>query len=191
LYNINDNNNALPYQEVSIGVTKVILSNGFYTGDQLRSHMETVLQSDISGAFSVTYSAITGKYTFTDSTSFRFNDEDSTGCLDVIGFTSGGDYGTTQTSAQPANLTPYEDIYIQIDEDKARTIQRRAFKFYTFLIPIPVTDFGAVVRYRRGQDEAQQMKLNMERYLTIKFYDKNAKLIQFNEKDWKLVLKKK
>lgn len=192
-YNIHSNNNNIPVQQVLPTVIQnVSLTKGFYTAEELRSHIESRLQSVIAGTFSVSYDSKTGKYTITDSTEFRFNDAAETGCLDVLGFDTGGDYATSQTSVRPVNMTPYEDIYIYISEDKIRNVVRSDTKHYsTFHIPLQQTDFGGLIRYRRQSDEPQHMRVSSERYLTFTFLDKNDKSIDFNDMDWKLVLTKK
>jgi len=119
-YNIDSTNNSLFYQEIiaelngvniQVNNTTLYIQSGNYNAIQLASYLTSNLPRT-----TVTYSTITGKYTFINSTyNFIINSQYSS-CLSILGCSTNDLYNTSAlkmlVSNTPANLSPRQCICI-------------------------------------------------------------------------------
>ena len=188
IYNIHSNNNILPYQESSVNVN-IELTEQFVNGDDLATHLQTKINAVSSGTASVAFNANTGKFTITNSVNFKFNFESygNGTCYDLIGFNNTNtEYGTSATSNYPANLVPYQTIFIDIKNDSLKSVVDNNYNQHSLIIN-QSSNFGDICTCLANDKQPQFIDLTPTKRLEITFYDQNNNLINLN--NWCLILK--
>lgn len=191
MYIINDNNRTL-----IIDSTTYLLPKGNYNASNLIPEIETLLGAN----FSITFSSITNKYTFT-KTSGEFTIQGTSTCLGLLGFgagTSNISVGSVLTSTYPVDFSGESTIYIDIPNLKTfnvssrTTIQSSLVKSILLDVPYgsllyyenPVSATGSIIQEDHisfvhiqllGQDEETLINLengNWQMTLEIGFIEK-------------------
>ena len=145
-YNIDSTNNSLFYQEIVVdgngaqtGVinTSLYITSGNYNAIQLASYLSSNLPRT-----TVTYSTITGKYTFINSTYNFIIKSQYSKCLDLIGCSNNDLYNTSAlkqlVSYTPANLSPRQCICISSNLQTGNINNQQSFN-RSILCSIPIT----------------------------------------------------
>lgn len=145
LYNVDDTNNEIYFGEDGAGNFLVTLTNGYYTADELRSHVETEMNtSGGAGTYTITYDSNTNKYTFTvagappNTFQFLWGDNsaqplanlllgfDVVNSVDLISF----------SSTQSIELDTYSALLINIVEDGLKNVTLVDGTEYSLIFPI-------------------------------------------------------
>ena len=189
LYNITSNNNILPYQEGAT-YTAIELTTQYTNGTDVATDIETKINAVSSGTASVSYSESTGKFTITNTTNFylKFGDVSTNTCSNLLGFSSNNTTdGTSITSDVFADLEPFKTIYIDIKQDKLKSISDESYNSHTFMV-LGTSNFGELFIYKSldWDFEPQYMTLNETKRLQITFYDENKNALTLT--NWFLVL---
>ena len=188
VYNINQYNNILPYQEGAT-YTAIELTQQYASGNELAADIQNKINAVSVGTASVTYNDNTGKFTITNTTNFhlKFGDVTTNTCYNILGFNqSNTTDGTSVISTNIADLTPFKCLYIQISEDKYQNIKTENYRDYTFVIT-GKSDFGDVFQYIE-QSIPQKCYFSNTNKITIKFYDE--KYNELSIRNWCLVMRR-
>jgi hypothetical protein len=188
VYNITSNNNILPYQDFGGSLTEITLTQQYINASDLASHLQTKINAVTSGMASVSYDSNTGKFTITNTVSFRITFGDytsSNGCHNLLGFSGTNlTYATTQTSDNTANLVPFQCIYVKIKQNRLNSIYDENYGDYSLVVTVD-GDFGARCSYISPLPLQQKIQLDDCKRLEITFYDQDSHQITLN--NWCLI----
>ena len=188
LYNINQYNNILPYQEGAT-YTEIELTQQYANGQDLATDIQSKINAISTGIASVVYNNNTAKFTITNTTNFylKFGDITSNTCYDVLGFNqSNTDNGTSITSTNKSDLVSCKQIYIDIEDDRYKNIKTENYRSYTFVIQNTKSDFGDIFEYIE-QSIPQRCLFSNTKKIHINFY--NEKYQPINLTNWCLTLR--
>jgi len=195
-YNIDSINNTLFYQEILVDVngnqtgtinTTLNMSSGNYNAIQLA----TYLQSNLPRT-TVTYSTITGKYTFINSTyNFIIRSQYST-CLSLIGCSTNDLYNTSVlkslTSFTPANLSPRQCICISSNLPTGNiNNQQGSNRSIICSIPIISQPFS-LITYNNINGSKFNLYSNFINFINIKLSDQNGSILNLNGQYFSITL---
>ena len=189
IYNVNSTNNRIVLADTSdVIITNVTLTEGYYTGGEIAT-----LITSIASGFSASYSANTGKFTFTYTGDFKllFENYDNT-CHDLIGFEK-NDYtssGSSLTSVNTANLTPINTIYLWIEQNRHKKVIDQNNNDYSLEITDKSSVFGGTFCYEViDESMMQQIDIRDTRFLKMKIYDQNNNILDISQ--WTMILESK
>lgn len=200
MYIINDNNRTLIIEPVGAPghSTTYLLPKGNYNASNLIPELETLL----GVGYSVSFSTITNKYTFTKS-SGEFTIQGTSTCLNLLGFEAGvssTSVASVLISTFPVDFSGESTIYIDIPNLKTfnvssrTTIQSSIVKSILIDVPYgsllyyenPVSSTGSIIQEDNisfvhvqllGQDEETLINLengNWQMTLEISFVEKQV-----------------
>ena len=196
-YNIDSTNNCLFYQEKVVDGngaqtgtinTTLYIPSGNYNAIQLANYLQTNLPRT-----TVSYSTITGKYTFTNTTyNFIIKSQFST-CLELIGCNQTNDIYNTSvlksyTSYIPANLSPRQCICVTSNLT-TNNINNQVGNNRSILCSIPINcqPFSLIV-YENKADAKFDLYTNNINYINIRLTDQNNNIINLNGQNFSITL---
>lgn len=198
LYNVNAYNNILTAQvNNGVGTTAytITLTQGFYSLADLASMLDTIFTATTgqigANQINVTASDSTGKITFTAvaPATFYFTFSGSSySAQKILGFNADQtSLASSTVSTYPADLFPYKNIYLSIDENKGSSIQGASYFSSSLWIPFGNT-FGEPFIYKCKNEVEQFITLNHPNKIRFKFHDDSNNPIEMNNVDWELIL---
>ena len=184
IYNVTNNNNILPYQE-GASYYALELTNQYGNGNDIATDIASKINAVTAGTATVVYSAVTGKFTISNTTNFylKFGDVTTNTCEKLLGFsqTNTSD-NTSATSDKIADLVSFKHIYIKIDEDKIQAVRNHNYKENSFIIQAN-SSFGDKCCYMSKNNDIEPQLIrfsNPIKRLTINFYDELNSSITIN-----------
>lgn len=195
-YNIDSSNNCLFYQEIIVdtnnnqtGVinTNLYISSGNYNAIQLAAYLQSNLPRT-----TVTYSTITGKYTFINSTYNFIIKSQFSNCLGLIGLNSSDIYNTSVLksliSYTPANLSPRQCICISSNLPTGN-INNQLGNNRSIICSIPVSSqpFSLIV-YNNQNNAKFNLYSNILNNINIRISDQNNSLLNLNGQFFSITL---
>ena len=190
IFNVNDNNNQIYITE---GTTpyEITLTNGYYTIDELKSHLQDKMSASLTGTITITINDITNKFTITDTNSYYFtfgtNTNNSANAL--LGFNETDQtLSTSHTSDNCVDLNSVKQIFINITQNDDRCVKGIDY-FSTSLIIQNDSNFGELFRYIKNDNFEQFVKFNNTKSLEIKIHDLDNNDIELNS-DYILIFEK-
>ena len=190
VYNVNDNNNKIPFIENNISYTAT-LTNGYYDSSDFVSHLSTILNNEAIGTITITLDENTRKLTITDTLNihFTFGSNTNNSGNKLMGFNeTDGTANTTQVSENAIDLNSCKNIFINISENDDKNIIGTEY-FDSSLIITGLGEFGEMVRYIDNDNFDQYIKMRNTKYLELNFHDSNNNEISLNS-EYILILKK-
>ena len=189
LYNITSNNNILPYQQ-GASYYAIELTQQFANGTDIASDIQTKLNAIPSANVSVSYDSNTSKFTITNTTSFylKFGDVTLNTCSELLGFSNTNTTdGLSVTSTTTADLIPFKQIYINIEQDTFKNIKNENYTENTFLIS-GSCNFSDNFTYISKENDINPQICNFKatKRLKISFY--NEKDENISPQNWLLTL---
>ena len=186
LYNVNQYNNII-YYDLSGVPTTATLTLGNYSYSQLATEIGT------QTGFTVTFNVNTGKFTFTNGVVFKFtfgtNTTNSANILLGMNKVDGSD-ALSHTSDNMADIYPYKEFYITIDEDNNKHITGNNHFNVSLLIQDRNTTFGSILHDTNLENYNQVIKIQNTKQITYRIVDRDGNLIDFNGNNWTLYLEK-
>jgi hypothetical protein len=196
-YNIDSTNNTLYYQEIIVDAngnqtgtinTSINISQGNYNALQLGSYLQSNLPRT-----TVSYSTITGKYIFTNTTyNFIIKSQYST-CLSLIGCNTSNDVYNTSilkslTTYSPANLSPRQCICISSNLPTGN-LNNQIGNNRSIICSIPVSSqpFSLIV-YNNPNNAKFNLYSNTINYINIRLADQNNNPINLNGQYFSITL---
>ena len=176
-YSINSTNNILVYLYLGTQYT-VTIPVGNYNINQLI----TALQSLMSN-FTVSYTSVTNKLTFTNSSNNNFSFLPSSTCFGIIGFSDGNTYTSNAyvlTSVNCINI--YSITYIQVNSNfLTYNINKKQINNLNILglIPIQTTPFS-LIQYNNSTNYKINLFINQISSIRIKLTDNLGNLLDLN-----------
>jgi hypothetical protein len=195
-YNIDSTNNVLFYQEILVDGngaqtgtinTTLNMASGNYNALQLASYLTSNLPRT-----TVSYSTITGKYTFGNSTNnFIIKSQYST-CLSLIGCSTNDLYNTSAlkalTSYTPANLSPRQCICVSSNLPTGN-INNQLGSNRSIICSIPVVNQPfSLITYNNVNGAKFNLYSNFINFLNIKLSDQNGALLNLNGQHFSITL---
>ena len=191
LYNVNNINNQIYFDETSVLKTATIV-NGFYYPTDFGTAIKTAM--DLAGANTYTpvFDSITGKFTITSTGNYGFSNLTNTdnSARILMGFDAIDQVeGVTQTSDNVIDLNPYKTILIKFQDDLNKHVESSKINTASLIISTDA-EFLGVIRYKRNKNYSQYIKLSSGKQISFKFIDKDNNLIPLNGANWEMYLKR-
>lgn len=149
VYPVNDTNNTVIFSEGGAGDITSTLTNQSYTGTQLATELQSVLNADGGLAYTVSYDNQTGKLTFTVSSStvqFKTSDTAMTSSY-ILGFNTATDTADSATvvSTYPIRLDGSRYLDIEMNTSTHSISSKNSSSPF---VRVPLTaGFGSIVVY--------------------------------------------
>lgn len=196
LYNVVSNENDTIYFEHSTdGILTAYLTSGYYSASTLLTEIKTKM--DILGVanYTITYSTITGKYTFTPSAGnfgFIFLTNTGSSARYLLGKNAVDDVlASSQISDNVIELKLHDIIAVKIAQDNGTHTTLGDGTECSFIIPIKDKTFGQVIHYQRNTNFGQYAVFGSSiSTLDIDLFAGDGDLLQTNGIDWCMGLKK-
>lgn len=181
-YNINSSNNYLEYYENGM-LKHLTITPGNYNTNSLISKL---LQSMTN--FTITYSSVTNKFTF--SNIFLFSFTNSSTCLSLLGFSTGMSATNYMlTSDICVNLSPYRCICIGSNL-KTFSVNTLLPNNQSILASIPInTAPNSVIVYENKNNFKCNTYTNTINNLRIRLMDHKFNTLDLNGCHWTITLK--
>ncbi len=194
IYNVEVGINDTIYWDDGTPRTSVIPA-GFYTTEQLRAEVETQMDANASAlTFTITYSGITGKYSWVGSGAFQFVWLTNSGQTDQARFLLGYDLVDTvsnvnQTSDKLADLKLHSNIIIDIAGDGNQHVTLLGGAEHSLLIPLD-SDFSVSLHHVKEQTYQQTIGFatNLSS-LNIKLFDQTGVAL-VNVPEYELIIRR-
>ena len=195
-YNIDYTNNVLFYQEILVDTnnnqigtlnTTLNIASGNYNALQLASYLTSNLPRT-----TVTYSTITGKYTFINSSNnFIIKNQYST-CLSLIGCATNDLYNTSVlkslVSYTPANLSPRQCICISSNLPTGN-INNQLGSNRAIICSIPVISQPfSLITYNNTNGAKFNLYSNFVNFISIRLSDQNGAVLNLNGQHFSITL---
>ena len=194
-YNIDSTNNSLFYQEIVVdgngaqtGVinTSLYITSGNYNAIQLASYLSSNLPRT-----TVTYSTITGKYTFINSTYNFIIKSQYSKCLDLIGCSNNDLYNTSAlkqlVSYTPANLSPRQCICISSNLQTGN-INNQLGSNRSIICSIPITTSPFSLITYNTHSSKFNLYTNFINNITLKLTDQSGVSLNLNGQYFSITL---
>ncbi len=202
VYNITNLNHTLDF---SVGVTlySITIPNGLYDAVTLASTIQTLMQAAVANVWSVTYSAITKKLTFSGTSAFILllasgaASSATNNLWQVLGYansagTAAADSvsGTSTTSTYAVQLSLPLTIMIKIQNIGTEVISSDN-DYCEFTIP-NVSQGGSYIEFTSNGNYEQIVRIpyairNIGK-LDVAFFDRNNVQLDFLNLDWCLIV---
>ena len=191
IYNVNDNNNKIYWNENGGNLTTT-LTNGCYNYTDFATHLSTQLNASASGTITISFNENTRKLTISNDTHnfyFTFGTNTSNSARVLLGFNeTDGTNSTSQTSTNPIDLNTYKNIFINIKQNNNRNVEGIDFFNTSFVINGTGT-FGDTFRYINNDNFSQYVKFRNIKQVEITIHDLNNNSITLNS-EYQLILQK-
>ena len=187
-YNITTSNNQLYYSIDGGGTSALTITAGNYNSTTLRTEILQQLTNVGISNISITFSTISGKYTFTISAG-EFTFYSSSTIFKILGFTLGTNHTSiTQnlSTTYPINLLGALKLKITSQAIHISNIDSLGASTNTLIeVPISASNFGLILYHNTSNihNILNQTSLNG---IDILIMDDNSNLINFNNQDWSM-----
>jgi len=197
LYNVVAGENDKLYVEHSVdGNNTLTLTPGKYSSSTLLTELKTQLDSISAVVYTITYSATTGKYTFTPDSGnfgFKFSTNTTASCRFLIGKNAVDDVlGASQVSDNPIDLKLHDIIAIKILQDNNSHGTLSGGTEFSVLIPLDSSvAFGDTIHYKTNVNFQQSFAFSSAvNTLDIELYAGDGDLLPINGTEWCMSMKK-
>ena len=183
-YNINSNNNKLVYYDNgTTNVRTVIIQPGNYNTNTLISFLLQYMT-----AFTITYSPVTNKLTFSNTSDFAFYN--SSTCLALLGFSGAmASTNSSLTSDICVNLSPYRCICIASNL-KTFSVNTLLPNNQSILASIPInTAPNSIIIYENKNNFKCNTYTNTINNIRIRLMDHKFNTLDLNGCHWTITLK--
>lgn len=190
IYNINDTNNKIYFNENGSNLTGT-LTNGFYLANDFKDHLTTTLNNTATGTITITLNENTNKLTITNTLLFYFTFGTNTNnsAYKLMGFNAlDGTNATTQTSDNAIDLNSYKCIFMDIDQNNSKNIFGTEYFNTSFCITSDCS-FGEKLTYINQDYYDQYINLNNTKQINYTFHDNKYNELNLNS-EFELILKK-
>lgn len=192
IYNFTTSNNTIYFRENATNKTATV-TPGFYTADTLATTLASILTTASGGfnTYTVTYSAITGKLTFSAGSNFQFMaGTNPTFPYRELGITQADTVAATSlTSTNCVSLERPVRVYLSMDlcDEPILIGNATATSDASFSIPVDV-NFMQVVDYEPTNEPIVRARRTNPDQITFKLKDGFGNLINLNGLEWTVQL---
>ena len=181
-YNINSSNNQLVYYDNGNIKTHTITPGNYNTNSLISNLLQTMT------SFTITYSPVTNKITFSNTYNFSFYA--SSTCLGLLGFSGAvSSVNNTLTSDICVNLSPYRCICIASNL-KTFSVNTLLPNNQSILASIPInTAPNSVIIYENKNNFKCNTYTNIINTLRIRLMDHKFNTLDLNGCHWTITLK--
>lgn len=144
VYNVDDSNDEIYFDEGAAELGPVLIPHGYYTTQAALAAAAKIIMDAVSGTtYTITFDALTSLFTFTPAVgTFAFNwGTNSTQPIAnlLFGFDAvDGVLAATQVSTQGADLDPHSNLLIRITEDALQNVTLVNGTEFSLIIPLNV-----------------------------------------------------
>ena len=183
-YNINSNNNVLNYTLNSVNYT-ITITPGNYNITQLITTLKTLMSG-----FTITYSSITNKITFSHST-YNFSFLSTSTCQEILGFELKTTYTSTLlslVSVSCISLISIKCINV-VSNLLTYNINKSNPNNQSILCCIPITTQpNSIIEYKNNNNFRSNLFINQISNIVIKLMDQNSNILDLNGLDFFLTI---
>lgn len=186
-YNINEFNNNFYYTYYN-GSTYSNYSFELAVGNYNITTLLNALNTELTGRITLTYNSMTFKITFQASLGCGFTlNSGENNMLSVIGFDEATQLANSIISTNLINLAGVQSLYICMDNLSITSNTSKTSRLNNILecinIAVPT---GNTQVYQNTTNTRYKIAENNITNLTIKMYDENYNLVDFNNTNWSL-----
>lgn len=144
VYNVDDSNDEIYFDEEGAELGPVLLPHGYYTTEVALASAAKIVMDAVSGtSYTITYNALTNLFTFTPAAgNFAFNWDTNSAQPQanlLFGFNEvNGVAAATQTSTRGVDLDPHSNLLIRIAEDGLKNVTLVNGTEYSLIVPLNV-----------------------------------------------------
>lgn len=197
LYNVDDQNDEIYFDEGGAELGPVLLPHGYYASQTDLAAAAKIVMDAVSGTtYTITYDALTNLFTFTPALgTFAFNwDTNSAQPIAnlLFGFdTVDGVLGATQTSTQGADLDPHSNLLIRISEDGLQNVTLVNGTEYSLIVPLNVP-YTAEMEALKSQTFNQTVRFvsDMNQLNVTLFTEDGVSLPILNAAQYELIIRR-
>jgi len=195
-YNIDSTNNCLFYQEILTDAngsptgtlnTTLYIDSGNYNALQLASYLTSKLTR-----MTITYSTITGKYTFINSSYNFIIKSQFSNCLSLLGCSTNDLYNTSAlkmlVSNTPANLSPRQCICINTNLPTGN-INNQLGSNRSIICSIPIISLPfSLITYNNFNGAKFNLYSNFFNNISLRLTDQTGKTLNLNNQFFSITL---
>ena len=188
---INSLNNTFKFTRSSSYT--ITLTNGNYSPAELATHIQTIMNVALSG-FTVVYSSITGKLTFSHVSAFTLDfaslDHSKNNIAQILGFIDGTSTasGTSSTSSYQVDLLQNRIIYFCSPQlSKFRNINTEGYQDVFYVLPISDNMENQTISLIFDQEKQYaSSKFQSFNEIDISIYQQKKQLYNSSELDYSI-----
>lgn len=186
-YTVNETNNKLYILSNTNSLSTYTIPEGNYQANTLR----TALGALVSGIYNVSYNSTTNKFTFqrTNNTDFTFR-SDST-ILNILGFSTKNHIssGGVLTSDKVVDLSGNNQLLIEFSNFGTRNLDSKVGRRTPIFLNLPVgLDNGSILTWENTNNYRIIITNKHLQYYQIRILDEDYNEVDFNDKNWSIVL---
>lgn len=197
VYNVDDQNDEIYFDEGAAELGPVVLPHGYYTTPAALAAAAKIVMDAASGTtYTIAYSALTNLFTFTPAAgNFAFNW--ATNVAQPIsnllfGFDAvDGVAGATQVSTQGVDLDPHSNLLILITEDALKNVTLINGAEFSLIVPLNVA-YGAEMEALKADTFNQTVRFvsPMNQLHVTLFTEDGVALPVLNAAQYELIIRK-
>ena len=193
IYNVDANNKSIVWNYNGTNITST-LTEGFYNGSELVTHLASVLTSDSAGTFSGSFNENTNKMTITETGGVNFYinfTNTNNGSLFGFGETTTSN-SSSLTSSNACDLVPYKNFFIKFNDHDNHIIGTTNYFQATVSLCDRDSTFGSLIRYKADKEVIPYYVSfdKITKTIEFKIIDKSQREMQLNNSNWEMILKK-
>ena len=182
-YQINNSNNS-----IIINGINYIFPNGNYNVNSFISAWYSV----VGNTWLLSFSSLTNKFIFTNTTEFTFTDDITNSLFPIIGFTTGNSYSCIDNSLNSpfcVNFSGLSRLLISIPTFSLNSKSSFDSAMSNIIASVPNNCIQSGIIYYTNYTNYRSIFKNSElSCITIQIQDDNENFIDFNNLDWSLTL---
>lgn len=184
-YIIGDYNNYIKITQTNGTTTTKTFTKGNYTASDFVTYWNS-----LGTSYTLSFSTITNKFTFTNSNSYEFTISSSSTCLDLLGFSGSSLTSSSYVLTSDTVCNFAGERYLIIETNLyTQNIDSKTGMFSPILMTIPLDiSHGGVLTYQNQFGYKSYINEKTISFISIKIYDADKNLVNFNNKDFYMLL---
>lgn len=186
-YIVNETNNKLLINDNNNSLQTYIVPEGNYQANTLK----TALSAIVSGLYTVSYSSTTNKYTFQRSNNTNFTIRSDSTILNILGFSSKShtSVGGLLTSDKVVDLSGNNQLLIEFSNFGTRNLDSRVGRRTPIFLNLPVNASNGDILVWENTNNYRIVITNKHlQYYQVRVLDEDYNEVNFNDKNWSIVL---
>jgi hypothetical protein len=185
-YIINSTNNTLRVLNNNNLLTLYTIPPGNYQANTLKNTLSTIMTD-----YTVTYNSLTNKYTFISNNSTNFTFRNDSSSLNILGFSSKSHVSTMGqlTSDKVVDLSGNNQLMIEFSNFGTRNLDSRVGTRTPIFLSLPVSvNNGDILTWENTNNYKTFITNKHLQYYQIRILDEDYNEVDFNDKNWAIVL---
>lgn len=197
IYNVDDSNDEIYFDEGAAELGPVLIPHGYYTTEAaLAAAIKIVMDIASATTYTISYAALTNQYTFTPAAgTFAFNFLTNVAqpiANLLIGFDAlDGVLGATQVSDRGVDLDPHSNLLINIAEDGLKNVTLVPGTEFSLIIPLDAAYGEELNGFRNTSfDQSIRFANSMNQLNVSLFTEDGVALNALNAAQYELVIRR-